>query len=132
MKRNAASIRKSAVNTLQYVLDNGSINSADRIYIEGVIKELQSVQPLKLICRQCGKPFERLRNQLMPGQTTDHVFCCKSCSSLYRVRKGKTMYDFVCEFCGKSFTLPYRKYGEHIFCTRECHYDFLRNKGPRT
>jgi hypothetical protein len=132
MIKNAASTRSNALKALKYVLKNGSINAADSIYVEKAIKELQGAMPEKFICKQCGKQFERFRSQLIANQLDDHVFCTCACFHKYRARNGQTMHDYVCDYCGKSFSLPYKKLGKHVFCKPKCFYDFKRNKGPRT
>ena len=114
-------MKATAIAILKDVLREGSINSDDRVCIEKAIKELDTIPKEKLICLKCGKPFERLRSQIL----CDKVYCSQKC---YRASNGgRAVYNYVCINCSKSFSIYTRKTGKRVFCTRKCMNDYRRS-----
>lgn len=81
---------------------------------------------IKCICQYCGNEYFVKESQLHRTK-----FCSESC-----FRKSKnTRVDYKCDYCGKSFKIPYIKYkrkqnGEikHLYCCSQCAKDAQKPK----
>lgn len=70
-------------------------------------------------CDYCGKPIYKLPNQLKKYKKH---YCNNACSSKTRAVKETRS----CDICSKSVTRKPSEFGENVFCSRDCYYEFNR------
>ena len=76
------------------------------------------------VCLQCGKPIENTPHK------REKKYCSDKCrldwwNSHPELINRKTIYDYVCEHCSKSF----QSYNAHRkYCSRDCYADARRKE----